>query len=82
MTSNILIKTIHIILNLHLFVFIDCYFRFSKSEITNKYEMNYLSCKGNETALEDCDHRHFDMVSDDNLAGVECIAHGKKRCDN
>ena len=37
--------------------------------------MTDLRCRGNETNIEDCSYRKFDMDSRNHAAGVEC--HGK-----
>ena len=38
--------------------------------------MNFINCTGNETTIEDCDHRKFDWVSSYIPAGVACIDNG------
>ena len=38
--------------------------------------MTDLRCRGNETNIEDCSYRKFDMDSRIQAAGVEC--HGKR----
>ena len=44
--------------------------------------MNNIKCIGNETEIKNCTHRKFDGYGYGQLAGVGCIDHGEKNCDN
>ena len=52
-------------------------FRFATSKHRDKYAMNYIGCEGNESSIEDCNHRKFDWIDKGNTANVMCADHGK-----
>ena len=39
--------------------------------------MNFINCDGNETTIEDCNHRKFDWISEYAPASVVCLADGE-----
>ena len=39
--------------------------------------MNFINCDGNETTIEDCNHRKFDWISEYAPASVVCLANGE-----
>ena len=52
--------------------------RFTENQVEeNKYQMNFINCDGNETTIEDCNHRKFDWISGYVPASVICLDNGE-----